>query len=44
MKATNYLLLCAIVAVVVAIAVRFVPGVSEAIEGTLLAFLSTNAR
>lgn len=44
MKAANYLLLCAVVTVVVALTVLFVPGVADAIEVALLTFLSTNAR
>lgn len=44
MKARNYLMLCVAVAVAVAAAVLFVPGVADAIEVELLTFLSTNAR
>jgi len=44
MKGRNYLLLCGAVATVVALTVLFVPGVADAIETTLLIFLSTNAR
>lgn len=44
MKAKNYLILCAVVAVVTSIAILFIPGVSEIIETALLGFLSTNAR
>ncbi len=44
MKARNYLILCVVVAVVVALTVLYVPGVAETIETQLLTFLSTNAR
>jgi hypothetical protein len=44
MKARNYLILCAVIAAVVALSVLYVPGVAEAIETQLLTFLSTNAR
>ncbi len=44
MKARNYLILCVVVAVVVALTVLYVPGVAKVIETVLLTFLSTNAR
>lgn len=44
MKVKNYLLLCIVVAVAVALTVLYVPGVAESIEYQLLRFLSTNAR
>jgi len=43
MSMRNYLISCAAVAVVTALAMLFVPGVSEAFEGIVLLFLSTNA-
>ena len=44
MKMTNYLFLCVVIAVAVAVTVLYVPGVAENIETRLLTFLSTNAR
>jgi len=44
MKAKNYLILCAAVAVVTSLSILFIPGVSESIEREGLTFLSTNAR
>ena len=44
MKTANYLFLCVIIAVAVAVTVLYAPGVAETIESRLLAFLSTNAR
>jgi len=44
MRSKNYLILCVIVAVIVALTILYGPGVAETIEGRLLGFLSTNAR
>jgi hypothetical protein len=44
MKMPNYLFLCFVVTVAVAVSVLYVPGVAENIESRLLVFLSTNAR
>lgn len=44
LSAKNYAILCVAVAVVTALVILFVPGLSESIEGRLLQFLSTNAR
>jgi hypothetical protein len=44
MKMKTYLILCVIVAAVVASSVLFIPGVGDHMEQELLGFLSTNAR
>lgn len=44
MRARNYLILCATVAVLVSLTVLFVPGVGDAVETALLGFLATQAR
>lgn len=44
MKAKNYLILCAAIAVLTSLTILFVPGVSDTIERRGLTFLSTNAR
>lgn len=43
MRMFNYIVLCLIIAIAVAITVMYVPGVAETIETRLLAFLATNA-
>jgi len=43
MSTRKYLISCGAVAVVTAIAMLFVPGVSDTFEGIVLLFLSTNA-
>jgi hypothetical protein len=43
MKWKNYLVLCALVALVVSGAIVLVPGLSETLETRLITFLSTNA-
>ena len=44
MRIGNYITLCLVVSVIVALTVLFVPGVSDRIETEMLTFLSTNAR
>ena len=44
MKARNYLILCASISAVIAIALLYVPGMSDTVEQYMLYFLSTNAR
>ena len=44
MKAKNYATLCAAIVVVTALAVLYIPGVSETIETAMLGFLAANAR
>lgn len=43
MKTRNYLILCAGVSLVVAATMLFVPAASDAVEGLVLLFLSSNA-
>lgn len=43
MKTRNYLLLCVGISVAVVALVLAVPAVSDAVEGAVLSFLSTNA-
>ena len=43
MMLRNYLMLCAAGAAITALAILLVPGVADAFEGILLAFLSSNA-
>ncbi len=43
MRARNYLILCATVAVLVSLTVLFVPGVGDTIEQIMLGFLATRA-
>jgi len=43
MTLKNYLLLCAVGSVVTVLAILLLPGVANAFEGILLAFLSSNA-
>ncbi len=44
MSLKNYLLLCAGLSFALVLALLFVPGFSDAVEGLMLLFLSTNAR
>ncbi len=44
MKTKTYLVTCAAVTVVVALTMLFVPAVSDAVEGVMLAFLATYSR
>jgi len=43
MNMKNYLVLCAAVTVVVVIALLYIPGVADTVEGVMLAFLASNA-
>ena len=44
MKTKNYLMLCAVIAVVWSSTLLFVPTVSDAVEQQMISFLSTHAR
>lgn len=44
MKTKNYLMLCAVIAVVWSSTLLFVPAVSDAVEQQMISFLSTHAR
>ncbi len=44
MKIKNYLITCAAISVAVSLTILYVPGVSDAVEGAMLAFLAANAR
>ena len=44
MSTRNYLLLCAGLSAALVLALLYVPGFSDTVEGLMLLFLSTNAR
>lgn len=44
MRLRSYLVLCVAVALVTALSVLYVPGLSDLVEGLLLGFLSSTAR
>ncbi len=44
MKINTYLITCVAISLVVSLTILFVPGVSDTVEGVMLAFLAANAR
>jgi len=43
-RTRNYLILCGAISVVLILGLLYIPAVSDAVEGIMLLFLSTNAR
>lgn len=44
MKTRNYFILCGAISIVLILSLLYIPAFSDAVEGIMLLFLSTNAR